>query len=136
MRVNNSPKVFPKVFRGPCCTTGLETHLNNLGECSMTDANENATKLTETPNPEKKEWFWEGPVGICVIPKSDSKGEYFWSYSICRSYRRRADKSLQFCNWFSSKNTNALAKALGSALEFMEANEPAQYATRTQVYAA
>ena len=65
--------------------------------------------------------FWEGQIGITVAPRKQHNGNYFWTFSLCRSYKRN-DK-WEYTQHFGQKHAEALGRVMSKAMQFMEQNE-------------
>lgn len=72
-----------------------------------------------------RHYIWEGSVGVVLKPRRNSKtGEYFWSYRLTRFAGEDADGQKRYHDSFSSRETEAVGKALTRALSYMDQNDP------------
>jgi hypothetical protein len=74
--------------------------------------------------------FWEGPVGITLKPQKQHSGEYFWTFSLTRAFKRRGKETWEYTDFFGQKHAAALGNAMSRAMQFMEQNAPDQFTER------
>ena len=68
--------------------------------------------------------FWEGPVGITLRPQKQHSGQYFWTFSFTRSFKRRGQETWEYTDFFGQKHATALGTVMSRALQFMEQTLP------------
>ncbi len=71
--------------------------------------------------------FWEGPVGIMLKPQKQHSGEYFWTFSFTRAFKRKGKESWEYTGFFGHKHAAALGTVMSRAMQFMEQNAPDQF---------
>lgn len=72
--------------------------------------------------------FWEGAVGITLTPRQQKSGEYFWTFSLVRAYKRQGSEKWEYAQHYGQKHAEALGQVMSKAFQFMEQNEPSQFA--------
>ncbi len=71
--------------------------------------------------------FWEGAVGITLMPRKQHSGEYFWTFSLTRAFKRQGQETWEYTDFFGHKHAVALGTVMSRALQFMEQNAPDQF---------
>ena len=71
--------------------------------------------------------FWEGAVGITLMPRKQHSGEYFWTFSFTRAFKRRGKETWEYTDFFGQKHAAALGTVMSRAMQFMEQNAPDQF---------
>ncbi|QDU57522.1 hypothetical protein [Aeoliella mucimassa] len=71
--------------------------------------------------------FWEGPVGITLMPRKQQSGEYFWTFAFTRAFKRTGKDSWEYTEFFGQKHASALGKVMSRAIQFMEQNNPGEF---------
>lgn len=78
--------------------------------------------------------FWEGQVGITIAPRKQHNGNYFWTFSLVRSYRRN-DK-WEYTQFFGQKHAEALGRVMSKALQFMDQTDATAFVTESMAATA
>ena len=52
--------------------------------------------------------IWEGTLGIAISPRKKRDGEYFWSFSFVRAFRRTRDSNWEYVQHFGQQHATAL----------------------------
>ena len=68
--------------------------------------------------------FWEGPVGITLMPRKQHSGEYFWTFAFTRAFKRKGKETWEYTDFFGKKHATALGTVMSRAMQFMEQNAP------------
>ena len=83
--------------------------------------------------------IWEGTLGIAITPRKKRDGDYFWSFSFVRAFRRTRNSNWEYVQHFGQQHATALGTLMSKAFHFMEQTDPARFlelamaeATRTQ----
>ncbi len=71
--------------------------------------------------------FWEGAVGITLTPRQQKSGEYFWTFSFVRAYKRKGSEKWEYAQHYGQKHAEALGLVMSKAFQFMEQNAPSQF---------
>ena len=71
--------------------------------------------------------FWEGPVGIALMPRKQQTGEYFWTFAFTRAFKRKGKDTWEYTEFFGHKHATALGKVMSRAMQFMDQNRPGQF---------
>jgi hypothetical protein len=71
--------------------------------------------------------FWEGPVGITLKPQKQHSGQYFWTFSFTRAFKRKGKESWEYTDFFGHKHAANLGTVMSRAMQFMEQNAPDQF---------
>lgn len=71
--------------------------------------------------------IWEGTLGIAITPRKKHNGDYFWTFSFVRAFRRSRDAAWEYAQHFGQEHASALGKLMSRAFQFMEQNDPAQF---------
>ena len=71
--------------------------------------------------------IWEGTLGIAITPRKKRNGDYFWTFSFVRAFRRSRDAAWEYANHYGQEHAPALGKLMSRAFQFMEQNDPAQF---------
>lgn len=74
--------------------------------------------------------FWEGPVGITLMPRKQHSGEYFWTFSFTRAFKRKGKETWEYTDFFSYKHAKALGTVMSRAMQFMEQNAPDEFTAK------
>jgi len=74
--------------------------------------------------------FWEGPVGITLMPRKQQSGEYFWTFSFTRAFKRKGQETWEYNDFFGQKHATALGTVMSKALQFMEQNAPDEFTAK------
>jgi hypothetical protein len=69
-------------------------------------------------------------VGITLKPQKQHSGEYFWTFSFTRAFKRRGKETWEYTDFFGQKHAAALGNAMSRAMQFMEQNAPDQFTER------
>jgi mannose/cellobiose epimerase-like protein (N-acyl-D-glucosamine 2-epimerase family) len=80
--------------------------------------------------------IWEGTLGIAIMPRKKRNGDYFWSFSFVRAFRRTRDSNWEYVQHFGQQHATALGTLMSKAFHFMEQTEPAQFLERAMADAA
>jgi hypothetical protein len=71
--------------------------------------------------------FWEGSVGVAIKPQKKSNGDYFWTFSFVRAFRRNQSTDWEYARHFGQKHAEALGKLMSKAFQFMEQTDATQF---------
>jgi len=71
--------------------------------------------------------IWEGTVGIAITPRKKHDGDYFWSFSFVRSFRRTRNSQWEYVQHFGQQHAEALGVLMSKAFHFMEQTDPAKF---------
>lgn len=71
--------------------------------------------------------IWEGTLGIAITPRKKRDGDYFWSFSFVRAFRRTRDSNWEYVQHFGQQHAKALGTLMTKAFLFMEQNDPAKF---------
>lgn len=71
--------------------------------------------------------FWEGTLGIAISPRKKLDGEYFWSFSFVRAFRRTRESNWEYVHNFGQQHATALGTLMTKGFLFMEQNDPARF---------
>jgi hypothetical protein len=71
--------------------------------------------------------IWEGTLGIAITPRKKRSGDYFWSFSFVRAFRRTRDANWEYVQHFGQQHATALGLLMGKAFHFMEQTDPAKF---------
>jgi hypothetical protein len=71
--------------------------------------------------------FWEGTLGIAISPRKKRDGDYFWSFSFVRAFRRTRNSNWEYVHHFGQQHATALGILMSKAFHFMEATDPAKF---------
>ena len=52
--------------------------------------------------------FWEGPVGITLMPRKQQSGEYFWTFAFTRAFKRKGKEVWEYTEFFGQKHAAAV----------------------------
>jgi hypothetical protein len=74
--------------------------------------------------------FWEGPVGITLMPRKQHSGEYFWTFSFSRAFKRKGKETWEYTDFFGHKHATALGTVMSRAMQFMEQNSPGDFTAK------
>lgn len=71
--------------------------------------------------------IWEGTLGIAISPRKKRDGDYFWSFSFVRAFRRTRNSNWEYAQQFGQQHAVALGLLMSRAFHFMEQNDPAKF---------
>ena len=71
--------------------------------------------------------IWEGTLGIAITPRKKRNGEYFWSFSMVRAFRRTRDANWEYAHHYGQEHAQALGTLMSRAFQFMEQTDPARF---------
>ena len=71
--------------------------------------------------------IWEGTLGVTIRPQKKRDGNYFWSFSFVRAFRRTRESNWEYVNHYGQQHAKALGMLMSKAFQFMEQNDPAQF---------
>ena len=71
--------------------------------------------------------IWEGTLGIAISPRKKRSGDYFWSFSFVRAFRRTRESNWEYVQHFGQHHAKALGTLMSKAFQFMEQNDPGQF---------
>lgn len=74
--------------------------------------------------------FWEGPVGIMLMPRKQHSGEYFWTFSFTRAFKRKGKETWEYTDFFGHKHATNLGTVMSRAMQFMEQNAPDEFTAK------
>jgi len=73
--------------------------------------------------------IWEGTLGIAITPRAKRGGDYFWSFSFVRAFRRTRNSNWEYVQHFGQQHATALGILMSKAFHFMEQTDPAKFLT-------
>ncbi len=79
--------------------------------------------------------IWEGTLGIAITPRKKREGDYFWSFSFVRAFRRTRDSKWEYVQHFGQQHAKALGVLMSKAFQFMEQNDPGQFLAKAMAEA-
>ena len=71
--------------------------------------------------------IWEGTLGIAITPRKKRNGDYFWTFSFVRAFRRSRDATWEYVHHYGPEHAPALGKLMSRAFQFMEQTDPARF---------
>jgi len=71
--------------------------------------------------------IWEGTLGIVITPRKKRDGDYFWSFSFVRAFRRTRNSNWEYVQHFGQQHATALGTLMSKAFHFMEQTDPAKF---------
>jgi len=71
--------------------------------------------------------IWEGTLGIAITPRKKRNGDYFWTFSFVRAFRRSRDAAWEYADHYGQEHAPALGKLMSRAFQFMEQTDPARF---------
>jgi len=71
--------------------------------------------------------IWEGTLGIAITPRKKRDGDYFWSFSFVRAFRRTRNSNWEYVQHFGQQHATALGTLMSKAFHFMEQTDPAKF---------
>lgn len=71
--------------------------------------------------------IWEGTLGIAISPRKKRNGDYFWSFSFVRAFRRTRNSNWEYVQHFGQQHAKALGMLMTKAFLFMEQTDPAKF---------
>lgn len=71
--------------------------------------------------------IWEGTLGIAITPRKKRDGNYFWSFSFVRAFRRSRDADWEYVQHFGQEHGQALGVLMSKAFQFMQQTDPTQF---------
>ena len=71
--------------------------------------------------------IWEGTLGIAITPRKRQNGDYFWSFSFVRAFRRTRESNWEYAHHFGQQHAQALGVLMSKAFQFMEQNDAAAF---------
>lgn len=71
--------------------------------------------------------IWEGTLGIAISPRKKRDGDYFWSFSFVRAFRRTRNSNWEYVQHFGQQHATALGTLMTKAFLFMEQTDPAKF---------
>jgi hypothetical protein len=74
--------------------------------------------------------IWEGTLGIAITPRKKQNGEYFWSFSFVRAFRRTRNSNWEYVQHFGQQHATALGTLMSKAFHFMDQTDPAKFLER------
>lgn len=77
--------------------------------------------------------IWEGAVGITLTPRQQKNGEYFWTFSFVRAYKRKGSEKWEYAQHYAQNHADALGKVLSRAFQFMEQTEPSSFVVESEI---
>ena len=79
--------------------------------------------------------IWEGTLGIAITPRKKRDGDYFWSFSFVRAFRRTRNSNWEYVQHFGQQHATALGTLMSKAFHFMEQTDPAKFLERAMAEA-
>ncbi|MEX2310296.1 MAG: hypothetical protein WD738_22195 [Pirellulales bacterium] len=79
--------------------------------------------------------IWEGTLGIAIKPQKKHNGEYFWSFSFVRAFRRTRESNWEYVQHYGQQHAKALGVLMSKAFQFMEQNDPGQFIAKAMAEA-
>jgi hypothetical protein len=80
--------------------------------------------------------IWEGTLGIAITPRKKRNGDYFWSFSFVRAFRRTRNSGWEYVQHFGQQHATALGNLMSKAFHFMEQTDPGQFLAAAMAEAA
>lgn len=71
--------------------------------------------------------IWEGTLGVAITPRKKRNGNYFWTFSFVRAFRRSRDAAWEYADHYGQEHAPALGKLMSRAFQFMEQTDPAKF---------
>jgi hypothetical protein len=71
--------------------------------------------------------IWEGTLGVVISPRKKQNGDYFWSFSFVRAFRRTRDSKWEYVKDFGEQHATALGLLMSKAFHFMQENDPVEF---------
>jgi hypothetical protein len=71
--------------------------------------------------------IWEGTLGVAIRPQKKRNGDYFWSFTFVRAFRRTREANWEYVNHYGQHHAKALGTLMSKAFQFMEQHDPAQF---------
>lgn len=71
--------------------------------------------------------IWEGTLGIAITPRKKRNGDYFWSFSLVRAFRRTRSANWEYVHHYGQEHAKALGTLMSRAFQFMEQTDPAKF---------
>ena len=71
--------------------------------------------------------IWEGTLGITITPRQKRNGDYFWTFSLVRAFRRTRDANWEYAHHYGQEHAKALGTLMSRAFQFMEQTDPARF---------
>jgi hypothetical protein len=71
--------------------------------------------------------IWEGPLGVAIRPQKKRNGNYFWSFTFVRAFRRTRESNWEYVNHYGQQHAKDLGTLMSKAFQFMEQHDPAQF---------
>lgn len=80
--------------------------------------------------------IWEGTLGIVISPRKKQNGDYFWSFSFVRAFRRTRESKWEYVHDFGQQHATALGLLMSKAFHFMQENDPVAFLENAMAAAA
>ena len=64
------------------------------------------------------------------MPRKQHSGEYFWTFSFTRAFKRKGKETWEYTNFFGHKHATALGKVMSRAMQFMEQTAPDEFTAK------
>ena len=71
--------------------------------------------------------IWEGTLGIAISPRKKRDGDYFWSFSFVRAFRRTRESQWEYAQHFGQQHATALGTLMTKAFHFMQETDPVKF---------
>ena len=71
--------------------------------------------------------FWEGTVGIVIRPQKKRNGDYFWTFSFVRAFRRDRNAQWEYVQHYGQQHAKAVGLVMTKAFQFMDQTDPVQF---------
>ena len=71
--------------------------------------------------------IWEGTLGIAITPRKKRSGDYFWSFSFVRAFRRSRESNWEYVQHFGQEHATALGLLMTKAFHFMQQTNPGEF---------
>ena len=79
--------------------------------------------------------IWEGTLGIAITPRKKRNGDYFWSFSFVRAFRRTRESNWEYVQHYGQHHAKALGILMSKAFQFMEQNDPGHFLAKAMAEA-
>jgi hypothetical protein len=71
--------------------------------------------------------IWEKTLGVAITPRKKRNGNYFWSFSLVRAFRRTREANWEYVHHYGQEHAKALGTLMSRAFQFMEQTDPAKF---------
>lgn len=71
-----------------------------------------------------------------LMPRKQYSGEYFWTFSFTRAFKRKGKEIWEYTDFFGHKHATALGTVMSRAMQFMEQNAPDDFTAKCMAEAS